>query len=108
MQVSDDLRRALEKVKAADEAKNKALAELAVLQSGPVTIDATDPKAVSANLEGLANGTVIAERPGDRKKRGLKANEIDYRDQSKISKFLPLVANGAVVVVDADRLYEGD
>jgi tRNA A37 N6-isopentenylltransferase MiaA len=103
--MSDDLKRALEKVKQTDEARNKALAELAILQNGPREIDSRDQQAINENLEALAKGdAVVVQHTG--KRRPMRANEIDYRDQKRITRHLEQIRTGLMVICDSDRLFD--
>jgi hypothetical protein len=105
--VTDKHNRALADFKAADDARTKALARLMAIENGPKIIDASDQAAINANVQGLAEGTVIAVFGGGRKRRALKPNEVLNTDTERLSKFMNQIAAGVMVVVSEESLpYE--
>ena len=102
--MNDKVAAALKKVRETDEARTKALEQLAAAEGHPTVIDANDQAALNANVQGLAEGTVIAIRNPGKKRRALKPNEIDRNDGARKTQFMNQIAAGLMVVVDPNEL----
>jgi hypothetical protein len=105
--VSDQLDKALKNFKRLDEERTRALEVLSALQNGPRIINASDQKAINENMLAISEGTAIVVQGAGRKRRALRANEIDKRDSERLAKHFEQVKNGIMVVVDQNALeYE--
>ena len=82
--VSDQLDKALKNFKRLDEERTRALEVLSALQNGPRIIDASDQKAINENMLAISEGTAIVVQGAGRKRRALRANEIDDAENSYI------------------------
>lgn len=103
--MSDQHTKSLRAFKEADAARERALAELKALESGPRIIDPRDQKEINASIEDLAAGRAVVghiERP----RRKLYAHEI-AKDDPKLGEHLEEIASGKLTVVNREELeYE--
>jgi len=99
MKTGDDVDKVLEAIKKLDKQRQAEVDKLMALQGNPREVNASDSKALSANIEALANGSAVAVFPAE-KRRDLKPWEIDKSDAKAVSANMREIAAGRKLVVD--------